>query len=173
LARGELVLGIGRNTRPVERWSLADALADPVPVYLPIRASTIVVTGDEEAVRSVETIALVPAPRSHDPGPPTLRARDAGRYGSAVVYATDNFVWLEPEGFWMSGEFQPEVVIATDAPRAALDVEVRNVSAPNVVRLRAGRWSAERTLAPDERWPVSMPVADLGPAIVVDVNVER
>src|SRR6185295_3127939 len=102
--------------------------------------------------RSVEAIALVPAPRSHDTGPPTLRARDAGRYGSAIVYATDNFVWLEAEGFWMSGESQPEVVIATDAPRAALDLEVRNVSAPNVVRLRAGRWSADRRLAPDERW---------------------
>jgi hypothetical protein len=172
-ARGQLALGIGRNTRPVERWSLADGPVDRASIYLPIRASTIVVTGDEDALRSVEQIALVPAPRSHETGPATARARDAARYGSVVVYATDNFIWLQPDGFWMMGESQPEVVIATDTPVAALDLEVRNVSAPNVVRLRAGRWSAERTLLPDERWAVSLPVVDLGPAILVGVSVER
>jgi hypothetical protein len=62
LARGELVLGIGRNTRPVERWSLADGQLDTRSFYLPIRASTIVVTGDEDALSSVEDMALVPAP---------------------------------------------------------------------------------------------------------------
>ena len=64
-------------------------------------------------------------------------------------------------------------MIATDTPVAALDLEVRNVATPNVVRLRAGAQSADRTLAADERWPVSMPVADLGPAIVLGVRVER
>ena len=172
-ARGELVLGIGRNTRPVERWSLADGQIDTRPFHLPIRASTIVVTGDEEASSSVEHLALVPAPRSHEVGPVSLRARDAARYGSVVVYVTDNFIWLEPEGFWVMGGNQPDVVITTDRPVAALDLEVGNVSTPNVVRLRAGGWSAGRTLAPDERWPVPMPVADLGPVIVLGVSVER
>ena len=173
LARGELLLGIGRNTRPVERWSLADGQIDTWSFYLPIRASTIVVTGDEEALRSVEHIAVVPAPRSHEIGPATVRARDAARYGSVVVYATDDFIWLEPEGFWIRGENQPEVVIAPDQPVAALDLDVRNVSTPNVVRLRAGGWSAYRTLDAEERWRVSMPVADLAPAIVLGVTVER
>jgi hypothetical protein len=172
LARGELLLGIGRNTRPVERWSLADGQIDTWSFYLPIRASTIVVTGDEEALGSVERIALVPAPRSHATGPATLRARDAARYGSVVVYATDDFIWLEPEGFWIRGENQADVVIATDKPVAALDLEVRNVSTPNVVRLRTGGQSTDGALAADERWPVSMPVADLGPAIVLGVTVE-
>jgi len=173
LARGEIALGIGRNTRPVERWSLAEGQFDTRSFYLPIRASTIVVTGDEDALSSVEQMALVPAPRSHEAGPAALRARDAARYGPVVVYATDNFIWLEAEGFWVMGENQPEVVIATDQPVAALDLEVRNVSTPNVVRLRAGGWSADRTLAADERWPVAMPVADLGRAIVLGVTVER
>lgn len=173
LARGELLLGIGRNTRPVERWSLVDGQIDTWSFYLPIRASTVVVTGDEEALSSVEHIALVPAPRSHAMGPAALRARDASRYGSVVVYATDDLIWVEPEGFWIRGENQAEVVITTDKPVAALDLEVRNVPTPNVVRLRTDGWSAGRTLAADERWPVSMPVADLGPAIVLGVSVER
>jgi hypothetical protein len=183
-ARGELVLGIGRASVPAARWPLSAEQAGRF--YLPVRASYIRVTGDAEALQSIENVALVPEPQRALPprrtpganGVSTLvlrtaRARDAGRYGTSVVYTLDDRVWLEPRGFWVMGGRAPEVVIAMDHPAAALEIDVRNGPGPNRLRIRAGPWSSERALGADEPWHVRVPLTGDAPAIVVGFDVQR
>jgi hypothetical protein len=165
-ASGELLLRIGVGSFPVERWTLSDEQIETASFHLPVYAQTLVVSGDDEAQRSVHSVALVPVRRIQASNQDT-RARDAGRYGSVVVYVTDDRVWLEPTGFWVRAEQFAEVVVAADDRSSErIDLEVRNVPVPNRIRLTAGRWSMERELAPDERWPVRIPIAGRGPAVV-------
>lgn len=169
--RGELVLGIGYASVPVERWRLAGS-AGIFPITLPIVASSLNVTGDDDAVRSVEQVVLVPAADMSVP-PIAARARDAARYGSTVVYATDNRVSLQTDGFWVLGKRQPDVVVATDEPVESLAIEVHNGPVANRVRLRAGNWSTEHGFGPGETWSVRVPVAERGAATVMNIYVEH
>jgi hypothetical protein len=170
-AGGEITLGIGAASAHAARWRLTGP-AGVFPVTLPIVASILDVRADEDAVRSIEQVALTPAADVRV-APIPGRARDAARYGSTVVYATDNRVLLEADGFWVLGERQPDVVITTDAARSAVTLEIRNGQVANRVRLRTGRWSSEHAFAPGELWSASVPTADHNAATVVNIFVER
>jgi len=177
---GELVLGIGRFSVPALRWPVSGG-AD-VRFHLPVRASTLTVRGDADAMQSVEKVALVPDPPSAvaaqtengtSAPPRTARARDGARYGPAVVYTLDDRVWLEPQGFWVMGARAPQVVVAMDDPVESFAVTVRNGPAENRVRVWSGGWSSERALGPDESWDIRMPAPSLARAIIVGFEVQR
>jgi hypothetical protein len=170
-ARGELALGIGRASVPAARWSLPSEEAGRF--YLPVRAASIAVTGDTEALRSIENVVLVGGPEMNAAPPSAARARDGARYGPVVVYALDDRVWLEPQGFWVMGERTPDVVVALDQPAGSFDLEIRNGPELNRVRVRAGGWSSARSLGSDERWRVRVPVPGPAQAIVLGFEVER
>ena len=173
LSSGTMVLGLGRASVPLARWPLSAEAGSAPMLALPVAASFITVTGDEHAARSVETVALVPAGRVPRAGPVGARARDAARYGTVSVYALDDRIWLEPDGFWIMGGRRPDVIVTTDGPVPWIELDVRNVSTANRVHLSAGRWSAERALAPDERWSVRVPMAGLGLSVTMGFDVER
>jgi hypothetical protein len=140
---------------------------------LPVSVSQLIVTGDDTAVGSVDGMVLVPSRRLKTEPTPSLRGRDAARYGSTVVYALDDRVWLEPGGFWVMGERQPDVLFAPDASTDHLDVSVQNGPVSNRVRLRSGEWSAEHVLAGDEAWAVRIPIADSSHPVIVNFDVEH
>jgi hypothetical protein len=172
-AHGELSVGIGRATTAAWHWSLADGSADTLRFHLPLVASSVVVTGDAAAMGYVEEVALLPAPRGETPSVTReARARDAARYGELVVFTIDQRVMLEARGFWLLGGRQPDVIVATDKQFHALDLELRNVAVANRVGIWAGRWSVERSLAPDEVWRVRVPVAGLGTSFRMGFKVE-
>jgi hypothetical protein len=173
---GELRLAIGRESFPVARWPLPAGARDSYDGYrfdLPVVASSLAVTADARALRSIERAALVPALRGNPPLSIAGRARDAARYGSSIVYALDDRIWLEPHGFWVMGERQPDVLFATDAGVGSLELEALNGPLPNRLRIRAGDWTTLRTLAPDERWAVRVPLVDRGQATIVNFDVEK
>jgi hypothetical protein len=161
-AEGTVFVGIGSSTGAPWQGSLADGSADAIVLRLPTLVSSITVKGDQNAAQVVEGVTLVPAPRGQSSGRQEGRARDAMRYGPLVVFTIDDRVRLDTAGFWLLGERQREVIVATDTQRATLEFELRNVSIDNRVRVSAGRWSAERVLAPDEVWRLRAPVAGLG-----------
>ena len=179
---GELVLGVGRATLPAARWSLG---ADQMfRVSLPVRASSLSVTGDANALRSIEQIALVPqlplGAATRDPDDEAsaasfraARARDAARYGAATVLTLDDRVWLEPQGFWVMGARDPELAIAVDGPSRTIGLDLRNGPALNHVRLSAGTWSSARALAADEHWHADVPVPRSRQAVIIRFEVER
>jgi hypothetical protein len=172
-SRGMLFVGIGRSSGVAWQWPVSDSQNQTMAFHLPILASSIVVNGDDDAIRSVENVAVVPVAPRVPLSESRARARDATRYGNVIAFAVDDRVVLEPEGFWVLGERQPEVVFLTDNPINALDLEVRNVAISNHLRLSTGRWSIERSLAPDEVWHVRVPVLGLGPTFRVEFKVDR
>jgi len=151
-ARGELSLGIGRGSAPAAVWPVAAAAAD-YPFSLPVRASILTIHGSEPTP-SLRDVALVRVAATKMPL--DGRARDAVRYGSAVVYALDERVSLEPPGFWVFGERRPQVVIATHRPDGAVDVTIRNGAAANRAVVRLDRSVGERALAPGETWRLAL-----------------
>jgi hypothetical protein len=170
--RGDLFLGIGRATGVAWRWSVASGQTITSAFHLPVRASSIVVNGDERSTESVEGLALVPlGPSQQHANGDGRQARDAARYGQVVVFATDDRILLDPRGFWVLGRREPEVIFLADSAVNGLELEVENVTTPNRIGLQAGRWSTERVLAAGETWRVRVPVLGLGPSYAVRFKV--
>jgi hypothetical protein len=172
LERGEVTLGVGRAGSPVARWPLSDALIHDYAFRLPVRAVALSVKGDSGAIRSVERVAFA-AQSPAEATPQAGRATDAVRYGGVVLYALDERVWLEQNGFWVMGDRRPDVLISADDPRTSIDLIVHNRPAANTIRVRSGQWSVVRVLAPDEAWPVHIPLAEPARDVIVNFDVAR
>jgi hypothetical protein len=171
-AAGDISLLVGRDGGPLATWPVS-APEDLHSFRLPVRASSVTIAGDAAAAASLRSVALIPIGRVTTPGATAMRARVAARYGHAVVYAIDNRIIIERDGFWVLGGRQPDVVIATDSARAELTVEVSNVSVHNRIRVSSGAWSATRELAPDERWRLAVPLSYWAQYSVVNFRVEQ
>lgn len=168
-SRGELALAIGPGTHAIERWPVSDEWTD-YRFHLAASAATLVVTGDEDALHSVRRVALA-ADGEAGAFSVSSRARDAARYGANVVYALDDRVSLEEHGFWVIGERRPDVVVSAARPVSFFDVTIDNRPVANTVRVRSGRWYVERSLEPDERWQVRVPLAEPARDIVLGFDV--
>jgi hypothetical protein len=170
--RGHISLLVGSAGGPIATWDLSE----PDNTYhfrLPVPASGVTIVGDPPAAAAVRRIALVPIRGITPPWTAVTRARGAARYGQAVVYAIDERVILEPEGFWVLGGRQPDVVITTDDSRSRLAFQVSNVAIPNRVRVSHSAWSETRDLAPDEQWLVSVPLDDPDHPAILNFKVEQ
>jgi hypothetical protein len=170
--RGEVRLLVGGAGGPLATWHVADP-DNTYRVRLPVHASTVAIAADAAAAESIRSVALIPVRHATTPWAAATRARAAARYGQTVVYAIDNRVILEPDGFWVLGGRQPDVVITTDGSRPALVFQVANVAIQNRVRVSSGAWSATRDLEPDERWLVTVPLADSAEPAMVNFRVEQ
>ena len=73
----------------------------------------------------------------------------------------------------MLGGRQPDVVITTDHSQPELTFQVSNVAIRNRIRVSIAGWSATRELAPDERWLVTVPLADSLQPAIVNIRVEQ
>lgn len=170
--RGEMSLLVGRVGGPLATWPASTA-HDAYRFRIPIRASTLTIVGDAAAAESIRSVALVPLRHITTPWAAKTRARAAARYGHAVVYAIDNRVIIEPDGFWVLGGRQPDVVITSDRSQPELTLQVSNVAIRNRVRVSVAGWSATRELAPDERWLVTVPLPDSLQPAVLNVRVDQ
>jgi hypothetical protein len=169
--RGEISLLVGGGGGPLARWQVS--ADDTYSFRIPIQASTVTIVGDAAAAAAVRSVALIPIRHIATPWAAVTRARVAARYGHAVVYAIDNRIIIEPDGFWVLGGRQPDVVITTDGSRSGLTFQVSNVAIRNRVRVSMGEWSATRELAPDERWFVTVPLRDSAQPAMLNFRVEH
>jgi hypothetical protein len=172
LPRGELRLFVGRAAGPIAQWAVS-APDEDYTLRLPVRASVLTIVGDADAAGSLRRLSLVPMRHITTRWANTTRARDAMRYGKFLVYAIDDRVLLDADGFWVLGGRQPDVVFDASPPSAAVRLEVRNVAAPNVIRVSTGAWSITKSLAPDERWPITVPLDAADTTQVVNFRVEQ
>jgi hypothetical protein len=170
--RGEISLLVGAAGGPLVTWQVS-APDSPYRFRIPIQASALTIAGDAAAAESIRSVALIPIRHITTPWAAVTRARAAARYGRIVVYAIDNRVIIEPDGFWVLGGRQPDVVVTTDNSRSGLTFQVSNVAIQNRVRVSTGAWSAIRDLAPDERWLVTMPLSDSAQPAIVNFRVEH
>lgn len=170
--RGEISLLVGRVGGPLATWDVS-APDNTRRFRIPIQASTLTIVGDAAAAESIRSVALVPLRHITTPWAALTRARAAARYGRTVVYAIDNRVIIEPDGFWVLGGRQPDVVITTDGLQPGLTFQVSNVAIRNRVRVSIAGWSATRELAPDERWLVTVPLPESAQPAIVNFRVEQ
>jgi hypothetical protein len=170
--RGHIRLLVGGVGEPVASWDMP-AVENSYRFRLPIPASALTIVGDTAAAAAVRSVALTPIRRITTPWTVVTRARGAARYGHAVVYAIDNRIIIEPDGFWVLGGRQPDVVITTDSSRPRLTLQVSNIAIPNRLRVSNGAWSETRELAPDERWLITVPLRDPAQPALVNFRVEQ
>lgn len=157
-ASGWLMIGIGRDQFAVLSGPLS---APPAPLVLtfPVAVRAIVVRGDEQARRSVKALAIEPISIvPPDKALTTEVARRAVRYGSAIAFFLDDRSFPEPEGFWIGGARRSSLVVQPDAARPSLPLLLRNAPVDNVVRMQAGAWRQELSLAPGEERRVDLPL---------------
>lgn len=170
--RGDIALSVGSNGGPLAIWDVS-APGNTYSFRVPIQASALTIGADAAATASIRSIVLIPVQHITAPWAAMTRARAAARYGRTVVYAIDNRIVIEPDGFWVLGGRQPDVVMTTDDARAGLTFQLSNVAIENRVRVSTRIWSATRDLAPDERWLVTVPLSDSAQPAIVNFRVEH
>jgi hypothetical protein len=156
-----LALVIGAGAAPVERWTAPAGTSSRRRVTLPLPAARLRVVQQPLPPSPGGTpapVALRPV-RVETPAADSLATRSAARYGDLVVHATDDRVWLEETGLWVMAGRRPTLVLLPDAPRATFDVLIRCGPRANQVRLAAGGWSVQVTVAPNEARHVSIRAA--------------
>jgi hypothetical protein len=162
-AAGTATLVIGRNAKPVASWNLAtDARDEAVRFHLPVDVGSIVIKGDEEAIRSAGSMSL----RAIElvPGPQRLTgdyARRVEPYGPALAYFFGDDAYVEQPGFWVRGGAEARFAAMALQPGAGLQLFVRNAPVNNRVYLSIDGQTQVLDLKPrQERFVAIPPVSD-------------
>jgi len=160
---GTLTVRLGRQTAPMETWTLAGRHSGftGLTLSLPALAHSVTITGDAAAVQTVSRLTL----RPHVVAPPE-RARGAlraERFGHVVVFALDDNAYLEPTALWVRGGRTARFVVRVDDGAAAV-ARLQGGAVANTVTVASGAWSAAVTLTPGETAEVRVPPSALAPA---------
>ena len=156
---GWVFLGIGQDQFALRSEPLA---YPPVPLEIdfPVDVRALIVKGDEDARRTVRTVAIEPL--SLVPPDARLTDRIAGRavkYQTASVFFLDDGCFPEPDAFWVGGARQGTFVVQSARQSASVPFHVRNAPVENQVTLESGQWREALTLAPGEERYLEVPVA--------------
>ncbi|MSO55549.1 MAG: hypothetical protein EXQ55_01305 [Acidobacteria bacterium] len=134
-ASGMARLVIGRIARPVIAWSLASDFRDgSVEFALPVDVGSLVVEGDDEAIRT--SGGLVLRPRQVLSGSARLTdgyARRVERYGSTLAYFFDDGAFPEVPGFWIRGGAGSAIAVMPAERGDPIQLFVRNAPVANRV----------------------------------------
>jgi hypothetical protein len=153
---GLLMIGIGQDQFALRMERLAGSRT--LEVDFPVDVRALIVRGDEEARRTVRSLAVRPAALAAGPPLSSAYARRAVRYGEATVYFMDDRSFPEPDGFWIGGGRHASVVVQPDAGRGRAVLYLRNAPADNRVTVAAGAWREEVTLAPGGERRLEVPL---------------
>jgi hypothetical protein len=129
------------------------------------------VRGDEDARRLVRSIAVEPVGLT--PGDARLTdrlARRAARYAGVSVFFLDDSAFPEPEGLWIGGARQSQIVVQSDIPRDAIRLHLRNAPVENRVVLTSGDWHEELALAPNQERQLDVPLVPGRAAALVTIS---
>jgi hypothetical protein len=156
---GKAQLVIGRNARPIVTWDLRTGLRDgAVHFDLPVNVGSIVIQGDDEAVRAVHALSLRPVRLVSPSDRPTGDyARRVERYGAGLAYFFDDGAFVEAAGFWVRGGADAQVAVAPDLPGASLHLFVRNAPVANEVTIEIDGHADTLPLQPREERIVPVP----------------
>ncbi len=160
---GTLTVRLGRQTSPLEVWSLERRQPGftGLTLTLPALVSALTITGDDAAGQSVSRLTLVP--RVVEPPERARVSRRAERFGHVVLYALDDHAYMEPTALWIRGGQAARMILRADAGTRAV-LALRGGAVANVVTLSSGAWRASVTLTPGETASVPLPIEALAPA---------
>jgi len=127
-ATGTLTVTIGRSDAPLLRLDAARlSQGDGLPLTLPQRVNTLVITGDDGARQTIARVRVKPVRVEEGVVPGAVAVR-AARYGAVQAWFLDDRAFVEAPGFWTQG--LDTTTLVAEAPDAA--------GAAPVMRLRAG-----------------------------------
>jgi hypothetical protein len=172
---------IGRSARPIQQWEVnGSQAAGAMLVRLPLGVTALTVSGAQTPGRAAGMLALRPLagrrePPFPNPGNPDVGqlASRAARYGSVVVLAFTQLVFLEEQGFWMMAGRDDCIVVAPDEPTGRVTLLARNGPYPNVVTLATRDWNARLELASREERELDVPLDRASGAVVLQVHAEK
>ena len=171
-AAGTATLVIGRNARPIASWNLrTDLRASALRFDLPVNVGSLVVEGDDEALRTVPRLSL----RAVRLVPRAKRAtgdyaRRVERYGPGLVYFFDDGAFVEEPGFWVRGGSGTRVAVIPGEPRTSLGLFVRNAAVANRVKLEIDGHPTVLELQPREERMVLVPIIRAGSAALINIS---
>lgn len=155
---GWVRVGVGRDPFALRTEPLSAASAG-IALRVAANLRELVVHGDEEADQVVhglriEPLSLIP----HTRRATDAFARRAVRYGATTVFFLDDSSFAEPDAFWVAAGRGSSVVVQPDARPQTLTLFVRNAPVENRLRIEAGEWRDELSLAPGEERHVRVPL---------------
>ena len=151
-ASGTATLVIGRLARPLLTWDLRSGFLEGSADFdLPVDVGSLVIEGDDDAVRSVGRVELQPLQMfSGRTRVASGFARRVERYGSTSVYFLDDRAFAEWPGFWIRGNAKTRIVAVPDGQGQTLQFFVRNAPVSNRLTLEVDGRSEEIELQPRE-----------------------
>ena len=167
---GWLILGIGQDQFALFSGALQ---YPPVPVNIefPVDVRALVVRGDEEARRTIRSVALEPYELVPSDGRLTgLVARRGIAYDHARVFFLDEACFAEPDAFWVGGAREGVFVLQPVQPASSITVLMRNAPVENQVTVQSGQWTEELRLQPGEERQLEIPLAPGRSAALVSVT---
>jgi hypothetical protein len=170
-AAGTARLVIGRNARPIMTWNLRTDVHDRgVSFELPVDVGSIVVSGDEEAVRAAGVLSLRPLnvipPRDRMT---TEYARRVERYGPGLAFFFDDGAFVEEPGFWVRGGGRTRLAAMPVQANASLQLFVRNAPVPNSVEIEIDGAAQTIDLQPREERMIRIPIAGQRRAALINI----
>jgi hypothetical protein len=154
---GWLMLGIAQDQFSI--WSGPIAPGQLVEIDLPVDVRALIVRGDEDARRVVESVAIEPVTLvSADQRLTDRVARRAVNYDLATAFFLDEACFPEPDAFWIGGARETTFVLQPSRARPSIPVQVRNAPVPNTLTVSSGRWRETFTLGPGEERHLEIPV---------------
>jgi hypothetical protein len=167
---GWLILGVGRDQFALRSQPLAYP-PSPIEIELPVDVRALVIRGDEEARRTIRSVALEPSAVVPVAARLTDRvARHAVAYDAANVFFLDEACFPEPEAFWVGGAREGTFVLQPTRPGASVAVQLRNAPVENHVTVQSGLWREELALAPGEERRLDIPLVPGRGAALVSVT---
>jgi hypothetical protein len=159
-AAGTASLVIGRMARPIATWNLRTDLRDGAVTFeLPVNVGSIVVEGDDEAVRTTKFLALRPLRVV----PPQERltsdyAHRVERYGPGFAYFFDDGAFVEQPGFWIRGGGGTRMAAMPAQHDVPLQLFVRNAPVANRLTIEIDGQTHVLALGPREERMVPVPL---------------
>jgi len=145
----------------------------PIEIEFPVDVRALVVRGDEDARRTVRSVAIEPVSLQSLERRLTDRvSRQAVRYGEFILFFLDEGGFPEPTAFWVGGSREASFVIQPGKPATGIEIHLRNAPVDNRVTLESGRWREDLQLMPGEERVITIPLAPGESAALVTIASE-
>jgi hypothetical protein len=157
-AEGQIVARIGRDSPPLDLWTLAETHGGSFsrPLRVPVKVQSLYIEADDRIRRAITSVSLQPwTAEDVQAAISSGTAERAARYGKAAIYFLDAGAFPEASGFWLEGGSEARVVISNYA--APLRLLLRNAPVENTIAVEVDGDRREAGLHPGEETTLVIP----------------
>ena len=167
-AEGTIVLRVGRESPPLDVWTVGEPQAGSFSrlLRLPVDVQSLYVEADDRVRRVITGVNLQPWAGEEVQAAVTRGTADrAARYGMATIYFLSGGAFPEASGFWLEGGSQARIVISNYG--APLRLFLRNAPVENTIAVEVDGDRREAGLHPGEETTLVIPRKRATPDVVV------